>query len=221
MSILSGFIKTKKYRKTDEGYKLESRWTSSQTVEMDDKSTLEEKAQDLSNKISDTSNSIVTYTSEDVSDENAASWTSVPALTSGMTHATFLQRVSQMFKNVRYIRRMLGTTDISSIGGGTVTGALSSLNSNLSRNNMLISLEYNPLDTMADIAFHAFRVAANDGDGVFAGIIIHGAAYKFDGFIINSGSDSLSGVVDISSYIIDAEPTKFSYSVVDGKVQNR
>ncbi len=43
MSILSGFFKTKKYRKTDGGYKLQSEWTSSETVEMNDGTTLENK----------------------------------------------------------------------------------------------------------------------------------------------------------------------------------
>lgn len=43
MSILSGFFKTKKYRLTDSGYKLQSEWTSSETVEMNDGSTVEEK----------------------------------------------------------------------------------------------------------------------------------------------------------------------------------
>ena len=42
MSILSGFFKTKKYRKTDDGYKLQSEWTSSETVEMGDGNTAEE-----------------------------------------------------------------------------------------------------------------------------------------------------------------------------------
>lgn len=41
MSILSGFLKTKKYRKTANGYKLQSEWTSSQTVQMDDGNTLQ------------------------------------------------------------------------------------------------------------------------------------------------------------------------------------
>ena len=36
-----------------------------------------------------------------------------------------------MFKNVRYLYKMLGTTDISGIGDGTATGGLSTLNSNL------------------------------------------------------------------------------------------
>ena len=41
MSILSGFFKTKKYRKTPNGYKLQSLWTSSETVEMGDGNTVE------------------------------------------------------------------------------------------------------------------------------------------------------------------------------------
>lgn len=41
MSILSGFFKTKKYRKTADGYKLESNWTSGNTVELDDGNTVQ------------------------------------------------------------------------------------------------------------------------------------------------------------------------------------
>ena len=41
MSILSAFQKVKRYRKTESGYKLQSQWTSSETVEMADGSTLE------------------------------------------------------------------------------------------------------------------------------------------------------------------------------------
>ena len=79
----------------------------------------------------DSKNNTVTFTSNDVSDGSATSWTSVSALASGITHATFFARVSQMFKNVRYLYKMLGTTDISSVGDGTVKGAISTLNSNL------------------------------------------------------------------------------------------
>lgn len=79
----------------------------------------------------DSKSNTVTFTSNDVADGSAASWTSVTALASGITHATFFARVSQMFKNVRYLYKMLGTTDISSIGNGTVTNAISTLNSNL------------------------------------------------------------------------------------------
>ena len=44
MSILSGFIKTKRYRKQDDdNYQLQSEWTHSDTVEFDDGKTLTEK----------------------------------------------------------------------------------------------------------------------------------------------------------------------------------
>ena len=42
MSILSGISKIKKYIKTSSGYKLLSQWTSSNTVEMDDGTTLQD-----------------------------------------------------------------------------------------------------------------------------------------------------------------------------------
>ena len=87
----------------------------------------------------DSKSNTVTFTSDDVSDKDATSWTNVDTLESGITHATFFQRVSQMFKNVRYLYKMLGSTDISGIGDGTVTGGLNTLNSNLSNilNNKL------------------------------------------------------------------------------------
>ena len=51
-------------------------------------------------------------------------------LASGETHASIFSKVSTIFKNVRWLLSKMGTTDISSIGNGTVTGALSTLNSN-------------------------------------------------------------------------------------------
>lgn len=51
MSILSGFIKTKKYRKTETGYQLQSEWTSSDTVEMADGKTLTDTVASVKNQI--------------------------------------------------------------------------------------------------------------------------------------------------------------------------
>lgn len=76
----------------------------------------------------DTSENTVAFASSDVADESALSWTSVPTLTSGEKHSSIIAKVSQMFKNIRYLYKMLGTIDISAIGGGTVTGAISSQN---------------------------------------------------------------------------------------------
>ena len=76
----------------------------------------------------DTSENTVAFASSDVADGSALSWTSVPTLTSGEKHSSIIAKVSQMFKNIRYLYKMLGTIDISAIGGGTVTGAISSQN---------------------------------------------------------------------------------------------
>lgn len=79
----------------------------------------------------DTASNVTSFTSSDVADGSAPSWTNVATLTSGETHTSLFTKVSQMFKNVRYLYKMLGTTDISKIGDGTTTGAISSLNSSL------------------------------------------------------------------------------------------
>lgn len=68
------------------------------------------------------------FTSSDVADGSATAWTNVSKLDSGENNASIFAKVSQMFKNIRYLYKMLGTTDISSIGNGTVTNALSVLN---------------------------------------------------------------------------------------------
>lgn len=76
----------------------------------------------------DTSDTTVAFASSDTPDVDASAWESVAKLTSGEKHTSLFTKVSQMFKNVRYLYKMLGSTDISSIGGGTVTGAISSQN---------------------------------------------------------------------------------------------
>lgn len=73
----------------------------------------------------DTSDTTVAFASSDTPDADASAWTSVATLISGEKHASLFAKMSQMFKNVRYLYKMLGGTDISVIGGGTVTGAIS------------------------------------------------------------------------------------------------
>lgn len=66
----------------------------------------------------------------DSADElNPTDTESVTLLTGTDSWSQRFQKISQMFKNIRFILGKLGTTDISSIGNGTVTGALSELNS--------------------------------------------------------------------------------------------
>ena len=94
----------------------------------------------------DTASNVASFTSSDVADGSASSWTSVVTLTSGEKHTSLFAKVSLMFKNVRYLYKMLGTTDISSIGGGTVTGAISSQNKALAQLNNIGN--YKQTDTL-------------------------------------------------------------------------
>lgn len=77
----------------------------------------------------DTTNNIVTFTSGDSPSPTA--WTNVDSLVTGEKHSSLLNKISTMIKNVRFLYKVLGTTDISTIGDGTVTGAVSTLNSSL------------------------------------------------------------------------------------------
>ena len=82
----------------------------------------------LMNVRSDSYQNTVKFTSNDstIGDSTAPS-----LLKSGETHASIFSKVSTIFKNVRWLLSKMGTTDISTIGNGTVTGALSTLNSNI------------------------------------------------------------------------------------------
>lgn len=77
----------------------------------------------------DSANNTVTYTSDDAADGSASAWETVQPLTSEEKHESLFAKISKVVKNVRFLYKLLGTTDISGIGSGTVTDILSALNS--------------------------------------------------------------------------------------------
>lgn len=81
-------------------------------------------------KTGDTQANVVSFTSSDVQDSDATAWTSVTPMATGETHTSLLGKISQFAKNVRFLYKLLGNTDISGIGSGTVTDILSNLNTN-------------------------------------------------------------------------------------------
>ncbi len=89
-------------------------------------------------KTGDSKDNTVTFTSGDAldSEENPLAWTDVEVMASGEKHSGLLGKISAMFKNIRYLYKMLGTTDISTIGDGTATGAIKTLNNNLIWENL-------------------------------------------------------------------------------------
>lgn len=76
----------------------------------------------------DTANLLTTFVSGDSSTGDS---TAPAVITSGETHKSLFNKISTAVKNVRWLLSKMGTTDISTIGNGTVTGALSTLNSNI------------------------------------------------------------------------------------------
>ena len=87
-------------------------------------------AVDLTGKLDttgDTENNTVTFESGDEADPTA--WENVTVLSSKEKHSSLLKKISTMFSNVRYLYKLLGTTDISALG--TVTQALANLDGNV------------------------------------------------------------------------------------------
>ena len=72
----------------------------------------------------DTAAYTTSFASSDTDDASATSWTVVSPIAGGETHATLFGKLSQIAKNVRYLYKTLGNTDLSAIADGTVTGAI-------------------------------------------------------------------------------------------------
>lgn len=137
----------------------------------------------------DTANNVVSFTSSDVADGLASAWTTVSKLSSGEKHSSIFAKVSQMFKNVRYLYKMLGTTDISKIGNGTCTGAISSLNSGLANKYFIKIMKSDwsgimgslmPMfninnDNMIDLIAH------NEQNDTYPGVRVARASADYDG----------------------------------------
>lgn len=87
-------------------------------------------------KSGDTANNITVFSSGD--NLSPTGWANIEKIESGETHASLFRKFSLAVKNLRYLYKMLGTTDISAIGDGTVTGAISGLNNGL---NQLIVID--------------------------------------------------------------------------------
>lgn len=76
----------------------------------------------------------VNFTSGDLADSDVTKdtgYTPVAKVDSGETATSLLTKISNVIKNVRWIYKLLGTSDISSVGNGTVTNAITTLKSNV------------------------------------------------------------------------------------------
>lgn len=77
----------------------------------------------------DVAENTVTFDSQD--SESVVSWIESATMKSGEKFHQLIAKISIMSNNLRFLRKMLGSTDISKIGDGTVTGILNSLNAGI------------------------------------------------------------------------------------------
>ncbi len=77
----------------------------------------------------DTKDNTVAFTSGD--SISPTGWANVDLITSGEKHSSLWRKVSLFTKNMRYLWKLMGSTSLSGIGDGTVTGAISALNTGL------------------------------------------------------------------------------------------
>ena len=79
----------------------------------------------------DAGDTTVTYTSNDST--TAPDATPPTLFATGEKLSSLMGKISTLAKNIRWLLCKMGSTDISAIGDGTVTGALNTLNSNWSK----------------------------------------------------------------------------------------
>lgn len=77
----------------------------------------------------DLKDATVTFDSGD--NASPAEWTEVAPVAGGERQSSLWQKVSLFARNLRYLWKLCGTSDISGVGDGTLTGAVNKLNTDL------------------------------------------------------------------------------------------
>ncbi len=85
----------------------------------------------------DLKDTTVSFTSGD--DLNPTGWTAIGKIFSGAKLKDMLNGFSTGIKNLRFLYKLIGTTDISKIGDGTLTGIVNSLNTDIQGNKDYVS----------------------------------------------------------------------------------
>ncbi|MCI8483512.1 MAG: hypothetical protein HFH41_04135 [Lachnospiraceae bacterium] len=151
------------------------------------------KKMDKSEALSQTGDSkenTVTFTSED--NASPSSWTDVPILGSGERHSSIFSKISIMFKNIRWIYKKLGTTDISSLGGGTVTGAIGKLNTDIANTASRIPSRTSQLTN--DSGFKTTDTTYGLATQTANGLMSNSDKQKLDGIASGAQKNTVTGI---------------------------
>ena len=110
------------------------------SIDLEARQSIEDLDNNKLDKTGDSASNTVTFTSGDST--SPTGWADIVAVASGETHASLFRKFSLAVKNLRYLYKMLGSTDISAIGDGTVTGVLSFLKSSIDTTNSNFNVGY-------------------------------------------------------------------------------
>lgn len=130
----------------------------------------------------------VNFTSGDRS--APTSWTSVAVINSGEKHSSLFEKLSTMVRNIRWFYIKLGTTDISAIANGTVTGAIDKLNTDvafLKAKLMVLSSDVTQNLTNAFKIVSLSSIAVNTDSEYFEFVSDGGIRCLKDGRVLASG----------------------------------
>lgn len=155
----------------------------------------------------DSVNNMVNFTSLD--SDSPTAWTNVSVLASGEKHGSLFRKISTMIKNVRWIYKMLGTTNISAIGGGTVTGALSALNTDLAGKQDKLTNPLIQADVVDNLSSTAAKkpLSANQGKILNDKISQKSKVFVQLAIITGNGSD-WAIVSNANKYLITAQTVR-------------
>lgn len=92
----------------------------------------------------DLKDTTVSFTSGD--DLNPTGWTAIGKIFSGAKLKDMLNGFSTGIKNLRFLYKLIGTTDISKIGDGTLTGIVSALNTDIQAVNGLKYINFGDIN---------------------------------------------------------------------------
>ena len=145
----------------------------------------------------DSGNNTVAFTSGDAT--NPTGWADIAQLTSGEKHSSLMRKFSLAVKNVRYLWKLLGSTSLSGIGDGTVTGAIKALNTGIVKildpsdfittiNDGKITLYMHP---WRPNGFYAVYIAQN---GTNIWLMLGTLVWNFNVFHTDAGNSSANNI---------------------------
>ena len=144
-------------------------------------------------KYNDTKDNTTTFLSDDTLEPEG--YSDISLLKSSETHSSIFNKLSTMFKNVRYLFGMLGTTDISSIGDGTVTDAISRINTGLvQRTNTKEANKEKSLANLKETGIYAVKDADDMPNGKSSAVL------ETNNFSSQNGNYCIQRIVYIEDY---------------------